>query len=300
MLISEYSSKLRKLISLAKVIYLPAVIFFIAYLGWNNRTIINDIFNDIDLAYLSICVMIWLCLHCLSPLFTTISFKQLGISLSYKDAYFIHTTYLPAKYLPGGIWHTVARGQMYCNHNISKDKVFAYLLHENLLIAAVTLTIGGFIVGVFSDNTKISNLAFCLSAFSFTILIAWPIVRKRFFRKQFIDLGIYHYVNCMLIISLYWLIASVSFVIFLDIFPSIDSACHSIFTAGTYIFSWGIGFIAIFAPQGFGISESVAAGLLCITVTPAALIVFLSSFRIIILFADLLAWATSKCIPHKE
>ena len=300
MLFSEYPSKLRKLISLAKVIYLPAVIFFIAYLSWNNRTIILDIFRHIDFTYLSICVLIWFFLHCLSPLFTTISFRQLGISLSYKDAYFIHITYLPAKYLPGGIWHTVARGQMYCNHDIPKEKVFAYLLHENLLIAAVTLTLGGFIVGLFSENISVRYLAFCLSVFSFAILIAWPVIRKRFLRKQFEDVGIHHYVNCILVISLYWIIASVSFVIFLDIFPSIDSLCHSIFTAGTYIFSWGVGFIAVFAPQGFGISESVAAGLLCITVAPAALIVFLSSFRIIVLFADLLAWATSKCIPLRK
>lgn len=283
----------KKFISIAKFAYVPIAIIFISYLCWINIYVIKDTFTNISLLHLLACISIWLFLHCLSPLFTIISFSQIGTSISYRDAYLIHTSYLPAKYIPGGIWHTVARSQSYCELKITKQNVITYLIQENLIIAAVTLLIGGIIVGAYSNNMMISNLAIILACISVISLIIWPFLKNKFLEASCPTFYLLRYVLSIFLIAIYWITASVSFVIFLNIFPNIDSLCHAIYTAGTYIFSWGIGFIALFAPQGFGISESVAAGLLCTSVAPTALIVLLSSFRIILLLADLLSWISS-------
>jgi hypothetical protein len=64
----------------------------------------------------------------------------------------------------------------------------------------------------------------------------------------------------------------------------------------SYIFSWGIGYISIFAPQGIGVFEIVAGNILPIPMNLGGAVAFIAGFRIIILIADCLTWITYNLI----
>jgi hypothetical protein len=60
--------------------------------------------------------------------------------------------------------------------------------------------------------------------------------------------------------------------------------------AGIYLFSWGVGFLAIFAPQGIGVFEFVASELMASPVGFMGLAALIAGFRIVVLVADIAVW----------
>ncbi len=60
---------------------------------------------------------------------------------------------------------------------------------------------------------------------------------------------------------------------------------------GTYLFSWGAGFVAFFAPQGIGVFEFVSGKLLEGQLDLGHAVALMASFRVIVLAGDLFAWA---------
>jgi hypothetical protein len=62
------------------------------------------------------------------------------------------------------------------------------------------------------------------------------------------------------------------------------------------LFSWGIGFISIFAPQGIGVFEVVAADLLRGVEPLMGIAAVIAGFRLIILTADAVAWLTLQLL----
>ncbi len=87
-----------------------------------------------------------------------------------------------------------------------------------------------------------------------------------------------------------WCIAATAFVIYLSAFPGLALQAAPLETAGAYLFSWGVGFIAIFAPQGIGVFEVVAADLMRGAGTFMSVAALLGGFRIIVLAADATVW----------
>ncbi len=79
--------------------------------------------------------------------------------------------------------------------------------------------------------------------------------------------------------------------IYLSAFPRLALQAVPLETAGAYLFSWGVGFIAIFAPQGIGVFEVVAADLMRSDSTFMSVAALLAGFRLIILAADATVWA---------
>ena len=62
----------------------------------------------------------------------------------------------------------------------------------------------------------------------------------------------------------------------------------------SYLFSWSIGYLAFFAPQGIGVFEVTLANMLDTSLTVGSLAVIIAGFRIIIFLADITLWGLSK------
>ena len=88
-----------------------------------------------------------------------------------------------------------------------------------------------------------------------------------------------------------WCIAATAFVIYLSAFPGLTLQAGPLESAGAYLFSWGVGFISIFAPQGIGVFEVVAADLMRGAGTLMSVAALLAGFRLIVLAADATVWA---------
>ena len=88
----------------------------------------------------------WGLLHALSPVFATVVLNACGSGVTWYQAFQTHAARLPARYVPGGIWHTVGRVVDYREQGVATRHLTAFVVLENGLAAATTLAVGGAIV----------------------------------------------------------------------------------------------------------------------------------------------------------
>ncbi len=279
-----------------KVLFAVLAFIFIGYLTWDSREQAGAIIAQADMSMLLLSIMIWIGLYFVAPCFPVKIFASLSSKLSFRDAYYINASRLPAKYLPGGIWHSVARIEGYHGNGISARNIALYFLVENAGAACVTLLVGASVMLV-SDNLSLvfHSLLEVVILVTLICLLLMPIVINRYLLKN-ANLSSSHYLFGMLVQFLYWIGASLSFFIYVSSMPSLEGSLSLTDIMGVYLFSWGIGFIALFAPQGLGVSEYVASLLMPSALPPSAMITLLFGFRIVILVADLCTWAISFII----
>ena len=293
-----------------KKLFTPLSIAFLLYLGWRSQDTLSSIANTANASWLIGSVVCWLALHLIAPLFTTLVFRSAKKTLSYRSAFLIHAGRLPAKYLPGGIWNAVARAGDYHEHGFTGRHVAAYLLIENLVAAAVTLTVGGIVVATLANIPALwftialasaasaicGGLAPCLRAR--LACLPWMANRHLLPADESLPYSAYGYgVACLFA---YWMVAAASFICFIQSFPELGISVSLLQTAGIYLFSWGIGFITVFAPQGIGVSEFVSGNLLGTSIGVGGTAALLLGFRLTALLADLLAWLLSNSLDHLE
>ena len=60
---------------------------------------------------------------------------------------------------------------------------------------------------------------------------------------------------------------------------------------GIYLFSWGVGFLSIFAPQGIGVFEFVASEFMQGPIGFMGFAALIGGFRVVILVADMITWS---------
>ena len=298
------NSTVMNVINRLKTLFVPLVLVFVGYFAWQSRGLLLHLATDANYLFLSLSVLVSMATHCISPAFTVLVMRGLSNSLTYKEAFLIHAGRLPARYLPGGIWHTVARAVGYRDKDISPADIGYYLLLEHLIAACVTLCIGGAIVAA---NATVSDyridfvigiaIMAGVSLVMLPRLLVVAMVMVKIYKKQAIS---YKFYLLAVVLSVtVWLFAATSFVLFIKAFDNVIGDYSMIGAGGVYMFSWGVGFVAIFAPQGIGVTEFVSATLLRPEIPPeiplSSFIVLLASFRVAIFLSDMATW----CISYK-
>lgn len=277
----------------AKRIFTPVAVLFLSYFAWRSKELLIHIFQNAQTAWLFISAGLYMVLHLIAPLFTLSIFKSRSLQLSYWQLLLIHIQRLPARYMPGGIWHTVARAIDYHQQGISSGHIGKILMLENLIVAAVTFILGGSIVARLPNHLIWTNLAGLSSACAMVTVIVMPwAIKKYFLSPQYFSKN--QYLLSLFYVFIFWLIAASSFICFLHSFSELTVEVTLIEAAGIYIFSWGIGFISIFAPQGIGVAEYVSSQLLTSNITSSSFIALLASFRVLVFIADITTWLLAK------
>ena len=279
--------------------FTPIAIGFIAYFCWLSRLQLKETFQQAKPIWLIISISLWILLHFISPLFTIALFKRWQLPLDYSKAFWIHSSRLPAKYLPGGIWHSVARAADYHKHGINKNYLGSYLLIENLLVASVTMALGGsIIINIISEPVWLLLIK-TIIIFSICIIVLLPWLIDKHLLSICFSSPKYYYAAVSIAI-IYWLTAASSFVCFLKAFPELDLAVSYLISGGIYIFSWSIGFIALFAPQGIGVAEFISSKLLSQNHAGSYFIALLTSFRLVALIGDSTTYGLLKLMSGKR
>ena len=258
----------------------------LAVLG--SREFLRAIWTAVDALYIVAAVLVWMGLHFLSPLFLKI---VLGRSrpLSYRDALSVHALRLPSRYLPGGIWHTVARVADLSAMGHSPRALTEFVLLENLVAAGFALGVGGAVL-VAVGGEKWRLLIGLIAFGGFIALLLAPYAGRLLSRSES-AIPPARYVRLILLVAFFWTLASLAFVTFVKGFRAEVFDATVLETAGAYLFSWGVGFVTIFAPQGIGVFEYVAGTLLSGKVRLVEAVSVMASFRVVVLLADLGAWA---------
>jgi len=293
-------NKLQLTLKIVKTIFTPVALLFIGFYAWQARETLSDILIQANILLLVTSIFLWAALHLISPLFSHLFFKACNHSISYRNAFNIHSKRLPAKYLPGGIWHSVVRAVDYHEIGIDKKRIGLFLIVESLLALAVSSTLGGYIVSQFQGLSStwliISSVSFWGGLLATVIL---PIVMKRMSKLHVHKLSLKYYCLAVVTVYCYWIIAGVSFIQFVNAFPLLLPELSNIETGAAYIFSWSIGFLAIFSPQGVGVSEFVLSEILQSTINASTMLALFATYRVVILLGDTFTWLIAISMNKK-
>jgi hypothetical protein len=94
--------------------------------------------------------------------------------------------------------------------------------------------------------------------------------------------------------TVFWTIAATAFLAYWRAFPGAGASALEV--AGTYLVAWAAGFASVFAPQGLGVFEAVAAVFLDGGLGFAGAAALVAGFRLVLLVADLLAWLVLQAL----
>ncbi len=289
----------KKTFHVIKNIYTPLSLIALFYYCILNKRLITDIIELSTGAFLLFSILMWIFLHFLSPLAPKIIFGNLGSSLPYRKLLSIHINQIPARYLPGGIWHTVGRMSSYHLSGISKKNVAFYFSVETICPCIVTLFLGSSILLISELSTE-KNIIWAITAIvQLLIMITIPFIVKFYRPLHFNKKNLSDYCLFLLLSFFYWFIATCSFIFYIQAnsFISLKLELLDYFhIIGSYLFSWGVGYMAFFAPQGIGVFEVMAGKLIDLPIALSAAVVFIAGFRFIALTADIAIWSFFKII----
>lgn len=285
-------------ITWVKRLFTPLALGFLLYVGWQSWDLLANIFATAQLSYLLLTIALLMIPHLILALATTLLLKtsasatiSTATTVSYSMVLYTIINRLPARYLPGGIWHTVGRLLDFHTYGITTAHLTALFLLEHILSAAIPLILGGIIVVHFHGLTdQWGAIAILLVIGSSLGIIITPVIIQRYilifstFQWRF-------YLPAIIIDLFMWSLLALAFTCYFNAFTLTTLDLSQLEIAGVYLFSWGIGIIALFAPQGIGVFEVVASHLLSVSLSLGTLAALIAGFRIMALLADLSLWA---------
>ena len=273
-----------------KLAFTPVAFAFLLYFAWESRDVLASLLDGASLLYLGLSALLWAALHALSPLLAVVVLNACGSNVSWRQAFATHVARLPARYLPGGVWHTVGRVMDYREQGVHARHLGVFVVLENGLAAAMTLTVGGAIVYATHETDAVAAIAGLAAAAALVALFVMPYLLNTRVLQPGDRLPTGAYLTSIAAVAAFWLGATLAFLLYLGAFPESTGAYRAIEMAGVYLFSWGVGFVAIFAPQGIGVFELVASELMSSPIGFMGLAALIAGFRVVVLVADLAVW----------
>lgn len=270
----------------SRFLFTPVAILAVVYFFVKNYADIIQIVSTADLALLLTSTILWCVVNISLPVVTYKLLKPGNHGLTLTRITSIHLSRLPAKYIPGGIWHTAARSVDYARDGVGGRQLFNVLALEHLMALVITAGIGGAGVYFYSGTSywSSSGLVACLFA-----LVALLIGIVFIALKEHDNRHIY-YLQAFFTHMVTWLIASFSFLAYYHAFEFNDAVNNTVYISTSYMFAWSLGFLSFFTPQGFGVFEVVITDLLIgQSALSTAAFVFIG-FRVSILFSDMLMY----------
>ena len=293
-------SRARKLLIWVQRLFTPVALAFLAYFVWLARDDLLSLLREASLPLLIVAVVAWSLFNIVTPLLAVILFRACGVPIDWAHAFSIHATRLPARYVPGGVWHTVGRVIDYSQQGMKPRHLTAFVLLENGLAASVALAVGGAAVFATREADSIGMLAVMASlAGTAALPVMWFVINKKILKAPE-SLSLSAFALAVGLMAAIWIIATIAFLMYLGAFPA-SFANHSyVEVGGIYLFSWGIGFLSIFAPQGIGVFELVSSKLIQSPIGFVGFAALIGGFRIVVLVADLLVWMSTHLLRQKS
>lgn len=284
------------ILDIAKRLFTPAAVAFLAYFAWDSRGLLLDVAASAQPFRLLAAVLAWSVMHLISPLFPTLVFRARHYALSYGTATDIHIRNLPARYVPGGIWHTVGRIAGFRRLGIRQGDIAIFVFLENALAISVAFAIGGSIVAWFQNMDGWGKIAAIAAAGGMALLLATPFILSLRIMKGDSSFPLRDVLGGIVIAAASLCVGASAFVIYVTAFPVFGLRPSPLETGGAYLFSWGVGFISVFAPQGIGVFEVLAGDLLRGSTSLKSTAALLAGFRIVILMSDFLTWGARQLL----
>jgi uncharacterized membrane protein YbhN (UPF0104 family) len=175
---------------------------------------------------------------------------------------------LPARYVPGSVWYAVSRVALLSQAGARRSTLAAVAALETVLVPVVGFALGGLLLALTSGTAALT-----LPLIAGTVLLAVattpPVVNRllRLLARLRPSLGVPPvlawpaHLRLVGWVAAFWCASGSVFALYLSAFPALDAG-SPVMIAGAYMVAWGVGWLAVFAPQGIGVFEVTLAALL--------------------------------------
>ncbi len=230
--------------------------------------------------------------------------RRLGAPVGWRTVVQATAAAAPSRYLPGSIWYAVSRAATLRRRGVPARHLAAVATLETVLVPVVGLALGSLLL-VVTDPAELRlsrGLTLGLLAVGVLLLgLASPPVLGRLvaLRAGDREVPVLDWPGLVAVlgrVAVFWLWSAGVFALYLAAFPGATRAAVPTVMAA-YMLAWGVGWLAIFAPQGAGVFEVVLAALLVGGADDLA--VLAAGYRAVILVRDLLGAAAAK-LPQAE
>jgi len=273
---------------------LPVALGFLVYFAYGAREVLGDVLERASARHLLLSLILWASAHFIFPAFSATFLDRKHNRVSYCVMLRIHAKNLPARYIPGGVWHTIGRFVDLRHRGMTSRRLSALMFMENSLLASVALGVGGASVWYSRGFGGWGSIGAVGALTGLASLVLSPIIVNRWILNNQDRILLALYAKCIAVLVIFWAFAAAAFVSYLNAFAGGLQPMHWLQTGGIYLLSWGLGFVAFFAPQGIGVFEVTLANLLPATYSLGAVAVLIGGFRIVIMAADALVWLIAR------
>ncbi len=266
-------------------LFLVCSIAFLITVFFQNRADVVSIFSVASYPGLALAISFWVLTTLLIPAIAFTILWDRNNNIGFLTLLEIHLNRIPSKFLPGGVWQTFARAYDMSSMGVTKTDISLVVLYENsysIILAAMVSTLGIYLLDA---NGLYATLALILFFGSIAFVPIAVALRKRSF-----ILSANAYARLTIISIVFWTLASCAFYSYMRAIGLVGTAGSGLLTVMHYLFSYVVGFVSIFAPQGIGVFEVVFAELADFDLPRTQVIVFVAGFRVLVMLSDMLAW----------
>lgn len=197
----------------------------------------------------------------------------------------------PARYLPGSVWYAVGRAALLQGsppHGVPKRALAAVATVEMLLAPVLAFAVGGLLLlAAGADLPRALVLPLAAASVALLALASPPVVDRALRWRSGGDAPRLPWpalLRLAALLAVFWLWSGGVFALYVAAFPGATEQPVAA-VVGAYAVAWGVGWLAVFAPQGLGVTEAVLAGLLA--GGSAGLALVLGGYRAVIAVRDL-------------
>ena len=209
---------------------------------------------------------------------------------------------LLARYVPGSVWYAVGRVALLRNAGLPVGPLSATAILEMATSLTVVLMSGLAVLGL---SGGIPGGAAWMVFVAVTLIVATAPggggrVMAWLASRRGIELALdwRGYLRLVGINVAFWGWSAVTFLLYLRAFPAADEF-RTLLVVGGFLLTWGIGFLAPFAPQGIGVFELTMATVLQAEGMTRTVVV-LGGYRLVLLARDLIATSTAEFIATRQ
>lgn len=257
-----------------RLLYMPASLGFVSYFLFKYWGEAQRVFGSYDLSTLLVVIILCSIVHVFAASSYCFVVGTSGNEIRLGESFRVHFSKLPARYLPGGIWHSAGKILDLGDQGFKRSELSMILFLEVATVWSAALLVFFF----FSAHYEWLIL---FVAFSVFVLFALSHFFMTVVRLKAV-------VSVTLFLPV-WFVYGVAFYLYLQ--PSGLISSPDIFQViANYSLSSFAGFLAIFAPQGIGVSETVFLYLEDIEVSIGLGITYLVGFRFAVVVGDVAAY----------
>lgn len=287
----------RRLLQVGRWVYVAALLAVVVWLVWSRRSDIAQLLDGARPALLAVALAMGVGQLGVNAAFWTSALDALGERQRWTTVVDATARSVPTRYLPGSVWYALGRAALLHRAGTSKRAVGTVALLESALSVVVVLTFGAVLLLV-SGRVPAPGWQVAAACVALAALASPPVVNlllRQVARRRggvAAHLSWTRHLRLLGWMAVFWTYSATTFSVYLAAFPGV-AVGSPVEVAGSFMLAWGVGFLAVFAPQGAGVFEVTVAALLTADAI-AGVAVIVAGYRALMAVRDAVAFGVTS------